>query len=177
MRFLGCYVGDLCHVRNVRKITSHTFLLQAEQGWHYNTEKYREAITNEVQCKVPLEDGWGKKPFHNKEKMRKEYHEYCPKSKLNSIVFCPKKIIKRKKDRKIQWINDYFKNFEEKSKKKKNKKIRGMKKKKMSKLNKIEKVKKTKDKLNNKLNDINIKLDDINIKLDDIKGSPPVKKE
>ena len=37
-----------------------------------------------------------------------------------------------------------------------------MKKKKMSKSNKIEKVKKTKDKLNNKLNDI--------------KGSPPVKK-
>ena len=116
MRFLGCYVGDLCHVRNVRKITSHTFLLQAEQGWHYNTEKYREAITNEVQCKVPLEDGWGKKPFHDKEKMRKEYHEYCPKSKLNSIVFCPKKIIKRKKDKKIQWINDYFKNFGKKRK-------------------------------------------------------------
>ena len=118
MRFLGCYVGDLCHVRNVRKITSHTFLLQAEQGWHYNTEKYREAITNEVQCKVPLEDGWGKKPFHDKEKMRKEYHEYCPKSKLNSIVFCPKKIIKRKKDKKVQWINDYFKKFEKKIKNK-----------------------------------------------------------
>ena len=152
--------------------------MQAEQGWVYNIEKYRKAITNEEQCKVPLEDDWGKKTFHDKEKMRKEYHEYCPKSKLNSIVFCPKKIIKRKKDKKIQWINDYFKNFEEKSKKKKNKKIRGMKKKKkkMSKSHKIEKVKKTKDKLNNKLNDINIKLDDINIKLDDIKGRPPVKK-
>ena len=97
----------------MRKITSHAFLLQAEQGWNFNIEKYREAITNEDQCKVPLEDDWGKKAFHDKEKMRKEYHEYCPKSKLNSIVFCPKKIIKRKKDRKIQWINDYFKNFEE----------------------------------------------------------------
>ena len=87
--------------------------MQAEQGWVYNIEKYRKAITNEEQCKVPLEDDWGKKTFHDKEKMRKEYHEYCPKSKLNSIVFCPKKIIKRKKDKKIEWINDYFKNFEE----------------------------------------------------------------
>ena len=162
--------------------------MQPVQGWEYNVEKYREAITKEEQCKVKVESDWALYPLGigqfptNKnmslEQMRKEYHEYCPKSKSNNIIFCPKQIIKRKKDKKIQWINDYFKNFEEKSKKKKNKKIRGMKKKKkkMSKSHKIEKVKKTKDKLNNKLNDINIKLDDINIKLDDIKGSPPVKK-
>ena len=133
---------------------------------------------------MPLEDDWGKKTFHDKEKMRKEYHEYCPKSKLNSIVFCPKKIIKRKKDKKIQWINDYFKNFEEKSKKNKNKNKQGKKTRK-SKLNTIEKVKEImrkvkeimkKDKHNIKLNDMNIKLDDINIKLDDIKGRLPVRK-
>ena len=102
--------------------------MQAEQGWHYNTEKYREAITNEVQCKVPLEDGWGKKPFHDKEKMRKEYNEYCPKSKSKSksnFVFCPREIIEKKTNREekeeVQWINDYFKKVGKKSRKKKSK--------------------------------------------------------
>ena len=52
------------------------------------------------------------------EKMRKEYHEYCPMSESNNIVFCPKKIIERKKDKKVQWINDYFKKFEKKIKNK-----------------------------------------------------------
>ena len=64
-------------------------------------------------------------PIYDKlsiEEMRKEYHEYCPKSKSNNIVFCPEKIIKRKQDKKVQWINDYFKNLEKKSKKKKTKK-------------------------------------------------------
>ena len=54
--------------------------------------------------------------------MRKEYHEYCPKSKSRNIVFCPKEIIKRKNDKKIQWINDYFKSPGRESKKKKTKK-------------------------------------------------------
>ena len=152
-------------------------------------------MTKAEQCKVDLVSDWGKtydKP--QLEMMRKEYYEYCPKSKSNNIIFCPKQIIKRKNDKRVQWqndhLNDYIKSLGGKdvkdvkeSRKKKNKKIRGMKKKKMSKSNKIEKVKKTMDKLNNKLNDINnklndinIKLDDINIKLDDIKGSPPVEK-
>ena len=51
--------------------------------------------------------------------MKKDYHEYCPKSKSNNFIFCPKSIIKKKNDVKVQWINDYFKNF---GKKKKNKK-------------------------------------------------------
>merc|ERR1712218_748131 len=54
-------------------------------------------------------------------KLRKEYHEYCPMSKSSNIVFCPEKIIKRKKDIRVQLINDYFKNLGRKSKKKKNK--------------------------------------------------------
>ena len=151
-------------------------MLQPIQGWDYNTKKFREAMTKKEQCKVDLISIWGPNPPYDKlpiEKMRKEYHEYCPKSKSNSIVFCPKQIIKRKNDKRVQWqndhLNDYIKSLggkdvkdEEESRKKKNKKIRGMKKKKMSKSNKIEKVKKTMDKLNNKLNDI--------------KGSPPVKK-
>ena len=57
--------------------------------------------------------------------MRKEYQEYCPKSKSKSksnFVFCPKKIIKRKKNKErkdIQRLNDYFKKFGKTSKKKK----------------------------------------------------------
>ena len=53
--------------------------------------------------------------------MKKEYHKYCPKSKSNNFVFCPKSIIKKKKDVRVQWINDYFKNFGKKSKKRRKK--------------------------------------------------------
>ena len=73
-------------------------------------------MTKKEQCKVDLLSMWGSK--HPIEKMRKEYHEYCPKSKSNNIVFCPEKIIKRKKDIRVQWINDYFKNFGKKIKNK-----------------------------------------------------------
>ena len=97
-------------------------------------------MTKEEQCEAKLESIWGPNPNYENlplEKMRKEYHEYCPKSKSNNIIFCPKNIIKRKKDRRVQWINDYFKNFGKKSKKKngkkKSKKVRGKKKKKRSK--------------------------------------------
>ena len=34
------------------------------------------------------------------ESMKKEYHEYCPISKSNNIVFCPEKINNRRKDKK-----------------------------------------------------------------------------
>ena len=76
----------------------------------------REAMTMEDQCKVHLE-GWDET-----EEMRKKYHEYRPKSKSRNIVFCPKEIIKRKNDKKIQCINDYFKSPGRESKKKKTKK-------------------------------------------------------
>ena len=85
----------------------------------YSSKNYREAMTKEQQCKVALE-GWGEYQAR-----RKEYQEYCPKSKSKSksnFVFCPKKIIKRKKDeerKNIQRLNDYFKKFGKTSKKKK----------------------------------------------------------
>ena len=111
LRFSKCYVGDLCDVSNVKKILNsihsrkpYTFL-QPVQGWGYNIEKYREATSKKELCKVDLLSSWGpEKPI---EKMRKEYHEYCPKSKSNNIVFCPKEIIKRKSE-KVEWINDNF---------------------------------------------------------------------
>ena len=90
-------------------------------------KKYREAMTKDEQCNVTLESDWGLdyKTKRQKEKMRKEYQEYCPKSKSKSksnFVFCPKKIIKRKKDeerKNIQRLNDYFKKIGKTSKKKK----------------------------------------------------------
>ena len=115
--------------------------MQPITGWDYDTKKFRDAMTKEEQCEAKLESIWGPNPNYEHlplEKMRKEYHEYCPKSKSNNIIFCPKNIIKRKKDKRVQWINDYFKNFGKKSKKKKSgkkksKKVRGKKKKKRSK--------------------------------------------
>ena len=74
-------------------------------------------MTKEDQCKVPLDglESW------STEKMRKEYDEYCPKSKSNNIILCPQKIIHQPIN-KVQWINDYFKNLGKKTKKKKTKK-------------------------------------------------------
>ena len=99
-------------------------MLQPIQGWDYNTKKFREAMTKKEQCKVDLISIWGPNPPYDKlpiEKMRKEYHEYCPKSKSNNIVFCPKQIIKRKKDIRVQWTNDYFKRYGKKGRKRKTK--------------------------------------------------------
>ena len=96
--------------------------MQPIQGWDYHTQQFREAISKEQQCKAKLVSIWGPNPTYEKmplKEMEKEYHEYCPKSKSNNIIFCPKNIIERKKDKKVQWINDYFKNFGKKSKKKK----------------------------------------------------------
>ena len=56
-------------------------------------------------------DGWEVGKAGNMEKMKKEYNEYCLKSKSNNIIFCPEEIIKRNKDKKVKWINDYFKNY------------------------------------------------------------------
>jgi len=107
IRFSWCNVGDLC---------------DPIQGWDYHTKQYRDAMTKKEQCKAELISIWGPNPTYDKlpiDKMKKEYHEYCPKSKSNNFIFCPKSIIKKKKDKRVQWINDYFKNFGKKNKKKK----------------------------------------------------------
>ena len=94
--------------------TFYIFLLQlANQSAYsdysaYSSKEYREATTKEEQCNVPI-DGWEIGKSGDMEKMKKEYQEYCLKSKSNNIVSCPKEIIKRKKDKKIEWINDNFK--------------------------------------------------------------------
>ena len=56
-------------------------------------------------------DGWEVGKAGNMEKMKEEYNEYCLKSRSNNIIFCPEEIIKRNKDKKVKWINDYFKNY------------------------------------------------------------------
>ena len=81
-------------------------------------------MTKKDICKVELISIWGPNPMYDKlpfDKMKKEYHKYCPKSKSNNIILCPKSIIKKKKDVRVQWINDYFKNFGKKSKKRRKK--------------------------------------------------------
>ena len=87
----------------------------------YSSKKYREATTKKEQCKVPLD-------LFLWEKMRKEYYEYCPKSKSNNIIFCPQKIIHQPIN-KVQWVNDHFKTLRKKTKKKKTKKKKTKKKK------------------------------------------------
>ena len=102
-------------------------------------------MTKKEQCKVDRISTWGTNPAYEKlplNKMKKEYHEYCPKSKSNNLIFCPKSIIKKKKNVKVQWINDYFKKSGKNSKKKKKK--RGEKYKKGKSRKKTKKKKKSK---------------------------------
>ena len=104
----------------------------------YSSKKYRDAITKEEQCKVPI-DLW--EEYHER---RREYDKYCPKSKSNNIILCPQKIINRKKDEKAQWINDYFKNIGKKSKERTRKK--GKERRREQKMKKSKKQKKKKSK-------------------------------
>ena len=81
--------------------------------------------------------------------MRKEYHNYCPKSKSNNIIYCPKNIIKKRdKNMKLKRLNDLFNKIStEKSKggKKRSRKGKKKKNKPKKKKNKLkEKKKKTK---------------------------------
>ena len=92
--------------------------MQSKGFAFYSLKKHREAMSKEEQCKAPIKP---KSSAEIKQRM-KEYRAYCPKSKSNNIVFCPKKIIHREKDKKVQWINDYFKSLGKRSKKEKAKK-------------------------------------------------------
>ena len=94
---------------------------------NYREKQYREAATTVEQCKVPLD---GCNSGCEKEKIMKEYHEYCQKSKSNNIIICPQKIIRRHRYlshqpniSQVQWtndqLNDYLTNLGEKSKSKK----------------------------------------------------------
>ena len=102
--------------------------------------RYRDAMTKEEQCNIELKSQWKNgNPTYEKlpiEEMEKEYHDYCPKSKSNNIIFCPTKIIKKRNKVKVQWINDWFKNFRKKKKKSTKKKKTKKKKKKKSKYSK-----------------------------------------
>ena len=119
---------------------------------NYREKQYREAATTVEQCKVPLD---GCNSGCEKEKIMKEYHEYCQKSKSNNIIICPQKIIRRHRYlshqpniSQVQWtndqLNDYLTNLGEKSKNGKNNDGRN-KKKKLKKSKK--KLKKNKKKL------------------------------
>ena len=54
--------------------------------------------------------------------MRKEYHNYCPKSKSNNIIYCPKNIIKKRdKNMKLKRLNDLFNKISTQKRKRKTK--------------------------------------------------------
>ena len=97
-------------------------------------------MSGKEQCKLELTSSWKMDPTPDEKlsikKMEKEYREYCPKSKSNNIIFCPTKIIKKRNKVKVQWINDWFKNFRKKKKKSTKKKKTKKKKKKKSKYSK-----------------------------------------
>ena len=111
----------------------------------YDSKKYRVAASKEEQCEIEIK--WFN-PKHNATKSEieeiEDYHKFCPKSKSNNIISCPKKIIKKKKDLKLKWLNDYFKKIAKKSKKKKKAKKWKSKKTKKSKVKKYKSKKKKK---------------------------------
>ena len=70
----------------------------------------------------------GEKQSAEMEEMRTEYHKYCPKSKSNNIIYCPKEIIKKKikkdiyKGMKLKKLNKRFERISDKKRKRKKKK-------------------------------------------------------
>ena len=70
----------------------------------------------------------GEKQSAEMEEMRTEYHKYCPKSKSNNIIHCPKEIIKKKikkdinKGMKLKKLNKHFERISDKKRKGKKKK-------------------------------------------------------
>ena len=98
-------------------------------GWEYDTKKYRDVMSKKEQCKIDFSSfSGGKNPKYeewrkNINETEKEYREYCPKSKSNNIISCPKSVVKKAKNVnakwKTDWFNDYLKNTGKKSKKKK----------------------------------------------------------
>ena len=70
----------------------------------------------------------GEKQSAEMEEMRTEYHKYCPKSKSNNIIYCPKEIIKKKikkdiyKGMKLKKLNKRFERISDKKRKGKKKK-------------------------------------------------------
>ena len=120
MKIRNFWVGTV----KKKHLVSQNTILQPAQGWVYDAKMFRDAMSKKEQCKVKLQSDWGENPkfekwIKNLEENEKKYHEYCPKSKSNNIIFCPTKLIKKRNDEKVQWINDYFKNFRKKNKKKK----------------------------------------------------------
>ena len=59
--------------------------------WGTNGVKYDKKANGEIQTNAK-----GEKQSAEIKEMRTEYHKYCPKSKSNNIIYCPKEIIKKK---------------------------------------------------------------------------------
>ena len=91
--------------------------------WGTNGVKYDKKANGEIQTNAK-----GEKQSAEMEEMRTEYHKYCPKSKSNNIIYCPKEIIKKnmariaeKEGMKLRNLNKRFKRISKKRKSKKKK--------------------------------------------------------
>ena len=91
--------------------------------WGTNGVKYDKKANGEIQTNAK-----GEKQSAEMEEMRTEYHKYCPKSKSNNIIYCPKEIIKKKikkdiyKGMKLKKLNKRFERISDKKRKRKKKK-------------------------------------------------------
>ena len=91
--------------------------------WGTNGVKYDKKANGEIQTNAK-----GEKQSAEMEEMRTEYHKYCPKSKSNNIIYCPKEIIKKKikkdinKGMKLKKLNKRFERISDKKRKGKKKK-------------------------------------------------------
>jgi len=84
-------------------------------GRKYPTKKYRDVISKKEQCKL---GEWNDKvieesfSYEDYEGRNEEFREYCPKSKSNNLIFCPKSLFKQAPGpvkSMIQQRNDNFK--------------------------------------------------------------------
>ena len=88
-----------------------------------NGVKYDKKANGEIQTNAK-----GEKQSAEIKEMRTEYHKYCPKSKSNNIIYCPKEIIKKKikkdinKGMKLKKLNKHFERISDKKRKGKKKK-------------------------------------------------------
>ena len=91
--------------------------------WGTNGVKYDKKANGEIQTNAK-----GEKQSAEIKEMRTEYHKYCPKSKSNNIIYCPKEIIKKKikkdinKGMKLKKLNKHFERISDKKRKGKKKK-------------------------------------------------------
>merc|ERR1712025_346637 len=136
LRFAWCNVGDLCNdaqgwyydygTTKFREVTSKKEQCEIKLVPEWGCDSHSQAgSTRECTYGTCVADDISSSSSYREkiksdaelEKMRTKYHNYCPKSKSNNIISCPKDIIKKTNNPKVKWLNEYFKKIAKKSKK------------------------------------------------------------